>query len=373
MTNTIVSADDALVDGEFQSRVSQSHVVEILVRVLQNGTPIAEVPVVSGSVTMESRSAIRGRCDLTLGDLDLLPEEADDLLAPYGNEIQVCRGVRYEDGSSDVVSLGKFRIQEFVADDSGDSLSMSVSGQDRSIRVQEGKFELPGQVAAGTLFTDAILDLVNDVYPSVEYDFASTSITTPLLVYEEGDDRWDFCQGMAEALGAELYFDGDGILRLVPLAVPINPVLELSEGDGGVLVSASRKWTRSDSWNVQIVTGNAIDQEDPPRGEARDTNPSSPTYYLGPYGQVVDFWSSEFITDVTQANDAAAGRLSKNLGTTKSIGFGSIVNPSLQPGKVVTVVRDRLGVNEDHVIDSLTIPLGIEDTMSGDTRVVQVT
>ncbi len=100
-----------------------------------------------------------------------------------------------------------------------------------------------------------------------------------------------------------------------------------------------------------------------------DNNSLSPTYYDGPFGRVPEFFHSEFITSDAQAADVAAARLARQLGTTQSISFGSIVNPRLEPSQVVRVSRLRAGIDqEDHVIETLTIPLGAEQEMTGQTR-----
>lgn len=372
---TIISRADALASAEFQAAVAASHKVATLVQVLDpDGAVLDEIPIMGGAVALDSNAAVRASCSLDLVDStgSLLPDSPTHMLAPYGNELRVCRGVTYLDGSSDVVSLGIFRIESVEVDDQGDSFTIRIAGRDRAARVIDARFETPYQVAAGTNFATAITTLVEDAYPGVTTSFASTSVTTPLLVAEEGDDRWDFCQGLAEAIGAELYFDGDGVLRLAPTSASVAPVASFSEGDGGVLLQAARNWSRESAFNRVIVTGESQDDTAPVRGVATDDNSASPTFYGGPFGQVPDFWASSFITTATQAADAAEGRLAKLLGTTEQISFGAITNPALEPGNTVTITRERIGVSEDHIIDQLSVPLSFEQPMTGQTRITQV-
>ncbi len=75
-----------------------------------------------------------------------------------------------------------------------------------------------------------------------------------------------------------------------------------------------------------------------------------------------------------QAAGAAQALLQRQLGTTQSVGFGAIVNPALEPDDVVLVNRARAGiVQERHIIDQVTIPLGAAEAMTAQTRAVQVT
>ena len=76
----------------------------------------------------------------------------------------------------------------------------------------------------------------------------------------------------------------------------------------------------------------------------------------------------QFITTQVQADDAAAGILAQFLGAQAVIDFDFLVDPRLRPGDVVQVVREKLAVNETHVLDSLTIPLGYDASTTATTR-----
>lgn len=366
----------------FRDAVSGGGQAATLVQVLSGGEIVAEIPdLTAGSVALDGRASIRGRCDLTIADdgsLGWTPEDAGDLLAPFGNELRVCRGFAWPDGS-EVVALGIFRIEESIIDDSGDSLSVAISALDRAQILSDATFEEPYSVAGGTKVTDTLTAVAQAAMPAIELDFAETDIETPALLANEGEDRWAFMQGLAVAVGAELYFDDDGVLVLRPAPSTVgDPVAAwtLAEGEGGVLLRADRAWTREGTNNRIIVTGEnpALEDDAPtPRGVATDDNPASPTYYEGPFGRK-PYHATEyagFISDDTQAEDAAAGLLARRLGITQRINFGAIVDPAMRPSEIVRIRRERLGVDEDDLIDSLTIPLGSSESMSGSARATQ--
>lgn len=359
--------------------LQRSHVLAVRAELLVDGAVRGELQVDDGTVTLDQTSASRGRCEVTLTDVaNLVPTTPADPLAPYGNEIRLSRGVDFGDDGAELVPLGVFRLEVVDVADSGPDLTLRVSALDRSARMSDARFEEPHQVAAGTDVADAILACLRAAWPAVPVGtWPATTSNAPTLVGEEGGDRWDFCLKLAESIGHELYFDGDGALTLVPSSVLSSGAAEfdLAEGADGLLISAGRKWSRQGAFNRVIATSsNAAADAAPARGVATDDNPNSPTYYFGSFGRVPRFYSSPMLATDAQAQDAATAMLARELGTTQSVNFGAVVLPHLEPGDVVRIKRARVGLAvEDHVVDSLTIPLSATGTMTGATRAVQVT
>ncbi len=368
------------VSAAFGPAVRASHQAVVKVEVLDLGTVVQTITtspaaVTSGSVSLDARAASRGRFDLTIvddGSLGLIPTTAAGLLAPYGNEVRISRGLILPTGVTETPSIGVFRIDAARIDDSADSLTINLSGMDRSARVIDARFEEPYEIASGTLVETAIRNLVTYAIPDVVTVFPGATYTTPALRAEEGDDRWKLAQDLATASGLELFFDGDGALRLQALAGG-GTVTTLAEGSTGVLLSASRNWVREGSYNAVVATGENTGATTPARGVAYDIDPTSPTYYYGPFGKVPMFFQSAFIVTNDQALAAATAMLQRQLGTTQTATFGTIVNPSLEPGDTVRVTRLRAGIDEELAIDTLTIPLSADQPMTGQTRARQVT
>lgn len=395
------------VSTAFLAAVQTSHEVATRVEVLDDGAVTLTLDTVTdGGVTLDQTAATRGRVDVTIIDPDLVPGDPAAALAPYGNELRVYRGVTFyetsttDSGSSggqtwdvtligggdpappevtvtrtpipELVSLGIFRIDETTVTDGPGGLEIRCAGMDRSVRMIDARFEEPYTVAEGTNVATAIQDCALAAWPAITTNLTATSITTPLLLGDEGGDRWKFMQDLAASIGHSLYFDGDGVLVTRPVATPAGtPTVTLAEGNGGVLLTAGRRWNRQGTYNRVIATGeNPAEGTAPARGIATDENPASPTYYYGSYGKVPRFYSSQFLTTDTQAADAAQAILNRELGTTQQIDFGAVVNPALEPDDVVTITRERAGISEAHVIDSLTIPLAASGAMTGRTRAV---
>ena len=363
------------VTQDFVDALGTSHKIAVDVRVVDTGESLPGL--VEGSVTLDSTAAVRAAMDLTFiddGTLNLVPTAPIDTLSPYGNELQVSRGVEYADGSKELVSLGVFRIETVEVSDAGTGTEIRVSGLDRSIRVSDAKFDLPGQINANTTVADAILEVVKGGYDGADDEkFEGIEFPLPRVAFEEGADRWEFSQALASRAGGDLYFDGDG--NLILTAVPDvrgEPVSTIAEGTNGVLLSISRRWTREEAFNRVIVTGESMNQDPAFRGDVYDDDDTSPTYYFGEFGKVLRFERSDLVGSTAQAEAAARGILAKQLGTFSELQFGSIVQPHLEPGDVVRVTRDALGVDENHIIDTLSIPLTATGDMSGKTRGVIV-
>lgn len=377
LTPLIVSAEAA--SARLIEALTTNHKLCLIVQILDGNTGqvIAELDTVeTGKVDLDSSAAIRGRCDFTVIDdglRDLIPVTASDMLAPYGNEARLARGIRFPDGTAEAVSLGVFRMRQVNPEDTGDSATIQITGLDRWSRITDARFESMWVIPAGTNAVEAIRQTVLDCYPDCPMDLGSTTITIPQKIGERGGDRGVFIQDIAMSLGSELYFDGTGTLVRRPMALATdNSRWTITEGEGGALLKAGRAWDVERLYNKVISSGEPQDGSAPVCASAWDSNPLSPTYYYGKFGKRPRFYVSQMIATEQQAALASAGILAKSLGASQQITFDQMVDPTMEPGKVVRIMRDRLGLDEKHVLDTLTIPLAATDSMPGRTRVTEV-
>ena len=367
--------DTEIVDSIDPGLLAQSHKVATLVEVLENEVVIDTGirSVTGGSITLDGAAATRSSVDLTIVDdgiSDYIPTSEEAKLAPYGNEVRVSRGIYLPD-KIQLVRLGVFQIER--APVGNDGTQVQISGPDRSGRFIDASFEEPGQIPSGTNATQAILDTLLPAWPDMPYNFIDVGVGLPHLTYGEGEDRWDFARGIAQAVGGELYFDrnGEAALTMIP-SILQSHVATFAEGEEGVLLSADREWDRGTIYNRFIVTGENPDVNGaPPRAEVTDNNPNSPTYYGGKFGKKPFFYSNNFIADTTQAYEAAQGLLARALGAPDSVSFSSLVDPSRNPSDIVRITREKIGVNEDHILDQIVIPLEASGVMTGQTRVAR--
>ena len=333
-----------------------------------------DLPISTGDVNLAASDPTRATLSLSLavGDVDrelFVPDDPYSPLAPYGAEIEAFRGFEYPDGTSEYAPLGVFKI---ARTDTTDDLSIVVTASDRSSIVIAAVMEQAGVIPEGTNCADQIQELVRYAIPDCVFDFVDTDITLPDLSYEAGDDRWDLCQGIAEAATCSLYFNGVGTCVLRTLAQASVADVVITEGEGGTLLGANKSWSNQDAVNRVTVSGENT-ASDPAYGEAIDDDPDSPTYYFGPFGKFsYPPYSSQFITSDEQAQSVAENILSLKRGTAQQIGFDALVNPALEPLDIAQVRHEGLKLDELHILDSLTIPLDHDGDMTAQTRVARV-
>lgn len=326
-----------------------------------------EIPIVDGDVRADASADIRSSLTLTTaGDPAGWPNDTDDLLAPYGNEIWVERGVDFGNGVREIVGLGYHRI-DTTSQQRGPDGELTITASDRMAGIIDARLVQPVQFIAGQTLADAFDELVHDVYPSAEivYDFdADDSNFTTSHVAEE--DRYGFLNDLARSRGKIMYWDYTGKLRVESPPDPTTPVYQVASGSYGVLVEISRSLTRQGVYNAVVVNGESPTDQPPVQAIVYDDNPESPTYWNGPFGHVPRFYYSSFITTDAAALAAGESLLQQAIGLPYNIDFQSIVNPALEPYDPIRITApDRTDI---HVIDSMTIPLSAARSMSGSTR-----
>lgn len=102
------------VSDRFLEALKSSHDIVTRVEVYDKGQKVRTLQVQDGSVEVDGRADFRRRMSCTVVDdgTDLNPGEAESLLAPYGNEVKLYRGLQYPadrflDSDDDNVSWGE--------------------------------------------------------------------------------------------------------------------------------------------------------------------------------------------------------------------------------------------------------------------------
>lgn len=349
-----------------------------------------DLPVLSGEVTDDGSAKVRRRCNLVLPGieeiLDLVPQTqpSNGGLWPLGNELELFSGIRYPSApgvpaDEELQPIGIFRISKPVLSDSGLDLSMSVEGFDRSRTISRAGFTEPYSVTAGANYAEAIATLVLSRAPwmdSGDLSFMTTPYTTPSLVFLPSDDPWDMATKMAESIGAELFFDGAGMLVLQPQPDPLYTPssFDYVEGEDATFTEITRDLDDQEAYNGVVIISENSDLTAPLTAQVWDTDPSSPTYYdpASPgdsiYGPVPKIVSSQLITTQAQAEEAAGAEFARITGIIEKIEFNAINNPAHSSGDVIQVTRERVNVNSVYLLESLRIGVGATTSMSATTR-----
>jgi hypothetical protein len=156
-----------------------------------------------------------------------------------------------------------------------------------------------------------------------------------------------------------------------PTLDPAVSAFTFARGATAITTQQSRVAVLQNTYNGIVVTGESPDITEPVRGEAWDTNPASPTYYLGPFGKAPKFYTSTFITTQNQAQGAADSMLAAVLGHAERLEWSQVVHPGLSPFDVV-LVELAAGVLTPFILDALTIPLAVGETATATARTITV-
>ena len=362
----------------FLAEIKKSHEVYSYIDVISPTLETVRLPATGGEVTCDRTASTRRSCRAACVDpLGVLaPVDTNSLLTPFGTTLRPYRGVRYADGvrqpdgttgSTEVLPLGVFRLSKAsVNDTTGGSVDIGLEAYDLSRTVSRDKFISPYAVAAGTNLIDAIKAILERTLPSLDYDSISTTRTTTApKLYDVGDDPWEAVTDLATSLGCDIYFDVDGWVVIAPPvdidALP-TPDFTYIEGRGCSLTDLSRVFTDEPGFNGVVVTGESPGDELPPvRAVAWDDEPTSATYYLGPYGEVPTFLTDQTIKTTEDAQSVADQLLRNQLGFSSGLSASGLVNSGYEAGHVVQVERARSHVTGLYALDAFNVPLRAAD------------
>jgi hypothetical protein len=332
-----------------------------------------EIGIIDGDVQASAKNQIRQTLDLTTSEK--WPRGAGDLLAPYGNELYVERGIAYGDGRSEWVGLGYYRIDTPDQDETPGG-PIQIAAKDRMAGIIDARFLAPRQFPSNATRGQVVDALIKEVYPAgvTEWDNAGVR-DAPLgrtIVAER--DRYQTLQDLMTSLGKLGYFDYRGVFVVRTAAsVTGSPSWTVDAGSNGVLVKMSRSITREGIYNVVVASGEATDTTPPVTVTVADLSATSPTRYGGRFGPVPRFYSSAYVTSIAQARDAASALLRKSLGLPYQVALEAVPNPALEPDDVIEIKYPVTNGSpslrsEVHIIDQVTIPLTIDAPVTLQTR-----
>lgn len=349
----------------FLKEIAKSHQVYAYVDVVGPNLETQRLFNTGGTVTVDVTAQFRRYGNLTFTDPDGTLEE---LLAQPGVDLRPYRGVKYTDGTIEVMPMGVLRISTIdLFDDSSGGRDCTVECYDWSRTVARDGFIAPYTIAAGTNLLTAIKNILARTFSDLQYDAVSTQIvTTAPKVYESSTDPWTACVAIAASMGCEIFFDVVGRVVIAPPAdidaLP-TPDFEYVEGASCMMMNLEKKYTDDPGYNGVVLIGESVgDEVDPVTSVIWDTVPESFTYHLGPYGEVPLFIQDQNVKTQSDADNAAIGWLNQLLGFASQVTLLALLNSALDAGDVIGIVRERSNVNGLYVIDGLIMPMKASET-----------
>lgn len=328
------------------------------------GDPEGGLAIFSGSLSATLDSRVARQISFAVHP-DLYPRDESGLLAPFGNEVRAYAGVTLGDGSDKYVwQVFRGRIRSVTKDSSG---SCTVHCSDRANDVLDVAFEVPENSQPGAGVVSEFQRLIIDAVPGATFG-ASDTYTELIRAL-----TWEFSRGSAldeVALSvASLWYplaNGDFVMRRIPWTVPTAPVLTLTDQTGGTINGWTRARNRDAMFNVVTVTGERLNGDAPVHATARDTSPTSPTFYQGNFG--VKSTVQRLQTPGTQgsAQTTAESLLRTFIASVEDWGLEMVMDASLELGDVLLLQVDSSEVIQ--VVESFTLPLDLSGSMNVSTR-----
>jgi len=363
----------------FKAAVVTDHVVIAKAEVWNQDQKLATLNIDKGSVKIDVKSAVRRTCQVHLvtdrTTANLVPDNDFDTLSPFGNELRLYRGIQFSDGTEEYVPLGVFVMTEVDISDTNEGVEITISGEDRSLKISRNKWLEPYQVIDGPL-EDAIEALLQDRFDDVQTNFQPTNVAINQVVLgsENENDPWKDAVELCELVGYDLYFDNNGIviMRQFPTVDGAVVVASYNEDTTTTVTSLDRRISSKDTFNGVIYTVEGTEVETPIRVEAWDEDTTSPTYRYGAFGEAPTFITTSLLSTENEAITAAKSLLNRFIGAQEQISWNGLVDPTLDVNDVVYIKSTGAKVDRIVIIDSLDIPLSPEDTLNADARVVRV-
>jgi hypothetical protein len=348
------------VTDRFLAALRETHQVSVAASVYQPtdlATAVA-VDVISGQVTIDSDARVRRHASLEIA-FSLTNQAARNLVTslPFGGYCTIERGIRYADGSSERVQLGRFRVDSIVWRELQGSATLTLS--DRMAQIQDEPFTVPF-APAGQHPSDACVQAVQDVFgSSIQYHVLTTPASEPVIsnttVYL--DDRAGCLTDLASSVNAETLFDNLGDFVIRPTASTGQTVAwTIDAGARGSMLEAQETLDRSSVRNGVVVRGQGDAEAAAFYSLATYNDPTAATRWGGPFGKVALIVDSTTITSQAQADSTAQSLLNLRLGLHRILTLRSLPNPALEPGDTISLVFAD-GRTEQQTINSTNIGL----------------
>lgn len=379
-----------VVSDAYRAAIARPHQVITRATVAKGGQPLyagKALPVVGGSVTVSSGSAVRRTCDLVIAprlpgerfrDEPAFPLEAEIAastpLGTDGQEVTVRSGLVYPSGRIEWVPLGVFRVDD-VAGSLMDRTPVAVSGVSREAWQVDDTFATP-RVLQGASTVAVIRDLILESYSRAEVAVLTRADRrlTPTLVDR---DRWGAVTDLADSLGCVVYADAEG--RYVIAAAPTlrsRPSFTFRAGPGGIATDVAGRRTRRPIFNQVAVVGSTPEGDtEPVLGVATDDRAGSRTRFGDPadgaWGRKTLHVSQSALTSDVACEGVARATLARVTGAGSTLDVTAVPLYPLDAGDVVDVVADHRNPVRSvsrHIVDDFTIPLTAGERFSVSTR-----
>ena len=345
------------VSDRWAPALASSHGVAVQVDLLYDGAVVQRnIRITDGMVTVDRGAEVRRSLRLSLPDPSVLPELPTDFFSPFGYQLYVQRGIRYLDGSVEMVPLGYFAIQSISGDLRTGPLEIQAPGLESLI--QQAPFEVAVSTSGAQTAAAFIATQLAAVDPSLDLVDTSSGGASllPRVTYDAGTDRWKTLREVATSVGAELFVSADGTFVLADIPEPSDEFV-WTVAARETLVAASAGWSADGVYNRVVVYGENVSESAPPvYAIAEISDSADPLHVGGPFGLRVYTHRSNLVTTTLQAEALASRLLPQVSALHRSVRVSSVPNPALDAGDRIRVVYGSRPP-ELHTVQRFDVPL----------------
>lgn len=321
-----------------------------------NGQAYVGLPISGGTVTDDSTSQTRRTATLYVADTSLWPANPLDVLSPLGAELQIDYGIAIPGAGIEWIPLirGLLTVDDEAIPTQGQGITVTLA--DRSQRIKDDRLAAPLQIGGSGTVVSQIKTLILGTLPNATIlDLTGDTTACPLLTIQQ--DKWaDGIEPLALSIGAEVFCDPVGrfVIRYQP-TLASNPVWLVDTGPRGILVSDDRVRSRDAVYNQVTASGESSTGAAPVSATVTNIDPTSPTFFGGPFGRKPRFVTSAAYATIAQCTAAATAVLARAEGMDTTHSLETVCNPALQSGDCMALRGDT--GNQRMIADSLTFPL----------------
>lgn len=306
----------------------------------------------TGSLTLDRTRDERRMCDLTFENEDNALR-LDPLNGFWYDKIIKCFwGIKYFD-SLGVQKFWETQIGEFMIDriiESRFPKVVKITGRDYTKKCLKSKLKYSVSFPKTTPVEDMIRALAaNSGINKIALPYTGQGYTRD-VVFEQFTDRWKIMKDLADSIGYEVFFRGDGYLTMQPYPDPVlSPVSWIFRPGklDGTLIDFERSSNDSRVYNHVMVRGatttNSVGLNTTVFSEKLNTDPSSPTN-IERIGDRVLPITSDFITTQEQADLIANQQLRIAALEEFEINFESVVLPWIDVSTIVDIVESEVSI-----------------------------
>ncbi|MDY7043699.1 hypothetical protein RVS70_05720 [Virgibacillus sp. M23] len=324
----------------------------------------------SGSINISNSSLIRrtGSLSFVLYDY-LIPKKASILWMT--NKVRVYAGISDLSSDKDTVThfcLGTFYITEPNVQINDADRSISINLQDNMMRWEQKELEDKFVIEAGTPLNTAVLSVLN-YFGEFKTKIEFTELTIPYkLEFNVGETVMNMLTKLRDLyMDWDCYYDVDGTIIFEKMKIQVpegEPIIWKFDEETDHLTSYSKSFSYKEVKNRILVKG-VMDEKTglTPTAEASISDDKSP-FHKNEIGVQTKVITDGNYSNLEQCDSRARYELFKRSNFQEKLNLSSIPIYFLDANNAIKVRDMATNKLEDYIIDTISVGLGISDTMS---------